>query len=202
MPFASLREENRILRERINLLNRKIDETKIIYDENTRLKDFINFKKTIPYFTVPAQVIGRDPSNWSNSIIINKGANDGVRQSKAVISNKGLIGRVLEIGRRSSRILLITDPNSKVGVMIQRNRQGGILTGRPDGRCKMIYISLDSDVAAGDKVITAGFGETFPSNMPVGEVVKVDKEPGRLYKYAVVKTAEDLSKLEEVLCVK
>lgn len=202
MPFASLREENKTLRERINLLNRKIDEMKIIYDENQRLRAFINFKKSVPYFTVPAQVIGRDPTNWSNSIIINKGANDGVRQSRAVLSSGGLVGRVLEVGRRSARILLITDPNSKVGVMIQRNRQGGILTGRPDGRCKMIYISLDSDVAPGDKVITAGFGEIFPKDVLVGEVVKVDREPGRLYKYAVVKTAQDLSKLEEVLCVR
>jgi cell shape-determining protein MreC len=65
MPFASLREENKALRERVSLLNRKIDEMKIIYDENQRLRAFINFKKSVPYFTVPAQVmkdlIGRTP---------------------------------------------------------------------------------------------------------------------------------------------
>ena len=202
IPFASLREDNKALRERINLLNRKIDELKIVYNENERLKSFIDFRKAIPYSTVPAQVIGRDPTNWSNSLIIDKGTASGMRQNRAALSTKGLVGRVLEVGRRSAKILLITDPNSKVGVMIQRNRQGGILVGRPDGRCKMIYISLDSDVMAGDKVITAGFGEIFPKDILVGEVVKVDREPGRLYKYAVVKTAEDLSRLEEVLCIK
>ncbi len=186
----------------MNLLSRRIDELKILSDENERLKNFINFRKNIPYYTVPASIIGRDPSNWSNSIIIDKGSGDGVRQNRAVLSTKGLVGRVLEVGRRSAKILLISDPNSKVGVMIQRNRQGGILTGRPDGRCKMIYISLDSDVAPGDKVITAGLGEIFPKGVLVGEVIKVDKEPGRLYKYAVVKTADDLSRLEEVLCIK
>ena len=202
LPFASLREENRILRERINLLNRKVEELKVVSSDNDRLKELLNFRKTMPFTTIPAQVIGRDPSNWSNSLIVDKGLDGGVKQNKAVLSTKGLVGRVLEVGRYSSKILLITDPNSKVGVMIQRNRQGGILIGSPDGRCKMIYIALDSDVMPGDKVITAGFGMIFPKDILVGEVVKVDKEPGRLYKSAVVKTAEDLSKLEEILCIK
>ena len=202
LPFASLQEENRILRDRINLLNRKIEEQKIVLSDNDRLKELLNFKKTIPFTTIPAQVIGRDPSNWSNSIIIDKGLDDGIKQNRAVLFTKGLVGRVLEIGRHSSKILLITDPNSKVGVMIQRNRQGGILVGLPEGRCRMIYIALDSDVAPGDKVITAGFGAIFPKDILVGEVVRVDKEPGRLYKSAVIKTAEDLSKLEEILCIR
>jgi len=162
----------------------------------------LNFRKTIPFTTIPAQVIGRDPSNWSNSLIIDKGLNGGIKQNRAVLSTKGLVGRVLEVGVYSAKILLITDPNSKVGVMIQRNRQGGILIGLPDGRCKIIYIALDSDVMPGDKVITAGFGTIFPKDILVGEVLRVDKEPGRLYKSAVIKTAEDLSKLEEILCIR
>ncbi len=202
MPFASLREENRILRERINFLNSRIEELKIVSSENDRLKDLLSFRKDIPFTTVPAQVIGRDPSNWSNSIIIDKGLNEGVKQNRCVLSTRGLVGRVLEVGRHSSKVLLITDPNSKVGVVIRRNRHGGILIGRPDGYCRMIYIVMDSDVAPGDRVITAGFGAIFPKNILVGEVVKVDKEPGRLYKSALVKTSEDLSKLEEVMCIK
>lgn len=202
LPFASLRRENGILRDRINLLNRKIEELKSIASDNDRLKELLDFRKTIPYSTTPAQVIGRDPSNWSNSVIIDKGVNSGVRQNKAVLSTRGLVGRVIEVGRQSGKILLITDPNSKVGVMIQRNRHGGILIGMPDGRCKMVYITLDSDVAPGDKVVTAGFGAIFPKDILVGEVISVNKEPGRLYKTAVVKTAEDLSRLEEVLCIK
>lgn len=202
IPFAALREENRALRQKIDLLTRKLEEAKAAYDENNKLKTLLNFRKTLSYTTIPAQVIGRDPTNWSNSIIIDKGLTSGVRQNRAAISMKGLVGRVLEVGRNSSKILLITDPNSKVGVLIQKNRQGGILIGRPDGRCKMIYIALDSDVAPGDKIITAGFGSIFPKDVLVGEVVKVGREPGRLYKYAIVKTQEDLSKLEEVLCIR
>ncbi len=202
IPFAGYRQENKVLKEYIFLLNTKLEESRTVNEENQRLRDFLEFRKIVPYATVPAQVIGRDPSNWSNSLIIDKGATSGVRQNKAVLSTKGLVGRVVEVGRRSSKIVLISDPNSKVGVVILRNRQGGMLVGRPDGKCKMIYISLDSDVKAGDKVITAGLGTVFPKDVIVGDVVSVGKEPGRLYKYVIVKPAQDLSKLEEVLCIK
>lgn len=201
-PYSSLQKENELLRNRINLLSRKLEEAKGIYIENQRLKVILDFKKSISYTVVPSQVIGRDPSNWSNTLIIDKGSINGVEQNKAVISPRGVVGRVVEVGRYSSRILLITDPSSKVGVLVQRNRQGGILVGMPDGKCKMIYIALDSDVMPGDKVITAGSGAVFPKDLLVGQVAQVGKEPGLLYKYAIVKTAEDLSRLEEVLCTK
>ena len=202
LPFASLREENRLLRERIELLNRRVEEAKFFRDENQRLKGILEFKKAVPFTTASAQVIGRDPTNWSNALIIDKGSSGGVRQNRAVLSTMGLVGRVLEVGRSSARVLLITDPNSKVGVLIQRNRQGGILVGRPGGTCKMIYIALDSDVKNGDRIITAGFGTVFPKGILVGEVIEAGKEPGRLYKYAIVRTSQDMSRLEEVLCIK
>lgn len=201
-PFASLRDQNKALRNKIDAQARALEEAKSIYAENQRLKDLLALRKTLGYSTVTAQVIGRDPSNWSDSIIIDKGSDGGVVANKAVISSKGLVGRVVELGRRSAKILLITDPNSKVGVVLERNRQGGMLLGRSDGTCKMIYIALDSDIAKGDKIVTAGLGSAFPKNIPAGEVISVGKEPGRLYKYAIIKPVDDLSKLEEVLCVK
>lgn len=200
-PFAALREENRILRDRLDLLTRMAEETQAINDENARLRNLLNFRKIIPYTSIPAQVIGRDPSNWSNSLIIDKGSESGIKSNMAVMSTRGIVGRVTDIGKYSSKVLLITDPNLKIGVMIRRNRQGGIMVGRPGNRCKIIYIALDSDAGVGDKVITAGFGSIFPKGILVGEIEKVGKEEGRLYKYAIVKPSQDLSKLEEVLCI-
>lgn len=202
IPFASLRDENKRLRNETDLLKRKLEETKPVYEENRRLKELLNFTKAFTYTTIPAQVIGRDPTNWSNSLIIDKGMMHGVKPNRAVLSPRGLVGRVIEIGKYSAKILLITDPASKVGVTIQKTGQGGILIGRPDGNCKMIYIALDSDVQRGDKVMTAGLSSIFPKGLLVGEVVDAGKEPGRLYKYAVVKPAQDFSRLEEVLCIR
>jgi len=201
LPFASYRQENARLRGEIDLLKRKAEELKPVYDENQLLKEILNFKKSVPFATIAAEVIGRDPTNWSHSLIINKGLTHGIRQNKAALSTRGLVGRVLEVGKYSSRILLITDPNSKVGVVIRRNRQGGMLVGRPDGMCKMIYIALDSDAAKGDRVITAGLSGAFPKGILVGQIVEVGRESGRLYKYAIVRPAQDMTMLEEVLCI-
>jgi len=200
-PFAALEEENKVLHDRVDLLTRIQEEAKVINDDNVRLRNLIDFRNLIPYASIPAQVIGRDPSNWSNSLIIDKGSSSGVKTNMAVISTRGLVGRIVEAGKLSSKALLITDPNLKVGVLIRRNRQGGILTGRPGGRCKIIYISLDSDVRPGDKVMTAGFGSVFPKGILIGEIEKVGREEGRLYKYAILKPSQDLSMLEEVLCI-
>jgi rod shape-determining protein MreC len=202
VPFAGYRARIARLRGEAELLKRRVEESRLLLEENDRLKDLIAFRKTVPYSTIPAEVIGRDPSNWSNSVIIDKGAAGGIRQNRAVLSTRGLVGRVVEVGRYSSRILLITDPNSRVGVVVQRNRQGGMLTGGPDGRCRMIYIALDSDVAKGDSVVTAGYGTIYPRGIIVGSVSEVGREPGRLYKYAVVAPAQEMSRLEEVLCIR
>lgn len=202
IPFAAAREEARLLRERVALLTREAEEAKSLEAENARLKALLDFKESVPYSTIAARVIGRDPSNWSSSVIIDKGYRDGIRPNKAVLSSRGLVGRVIEVGSRSSRIILINDPNSKAGVAIARNRQGGMLVGQPGGGCRIVYLALDSDVAAGDKIMTAGFGSIFPKDILVGEVKGIHKEPGRLYKNAVIKTAQDLSKLEEVLCIR
>ncbi len=200
-PFAALEKENKILHDRVDLLTRMAEETKVINDDNARLRNLLDFRKMIPYTSIPAQVIGRDPSNWSNSLIIDKGSSSGIKTNMAVISTRGLVGRIVEVGKLSSKALLITDPNLKVGVLIRRNRQGGILFGRQGDRCKIIYISLDSDVRPGDKVMTAGFGSVFPKGILIGEIEKVGKEEGRLYKYAILKPSQDLSRLEEVLCI-
>jgi rod shape-determining protein MreC len=200
-PFAVLKEENRVLRDKVDSLSRMTEEARVINDDNARLRSLLDFRQIIPFTTIPAQVIGRDPSNWSNSLIIDKGYSSGIKSNMAVMSTRGLVGRIVEMGRVSSKALLITDPNLKVGVLIRRNRQGGIMTGWPGGRCKIIYIPLDSDVRPGDKVMTAGIGRVFPKGILIGEIEKVGREGGRLYKYAILKPSQDLSRLEEVLCI-
>jgi rod shape-determining protein MreC len=202
VPFASYREKIGRLELELAAEKDEIARLNEYRSENQRLKALLDFRRELPIQTIPAFVIGRDPSNWANSVIIDRGEDRGIQTNRAVLTARGLVGRVVEVGKSSGKVLLITDPNSKVGVIIQRNRQGGLLVGRPDGRCKMIYISPDADVCAGDEVITAGYGSIFPKGIMAGKVVDVGKEPGRLYKYAIVKPAQDLSRIEEVLCIK
>ena len=113
-----------------------------------------------------------------------------------------LVGRVREAGKVMSKVMLINDIESKVGAIIQKNRDQGLLVGTPEGRCKLIYLAMDSDVEKGDKVMTSGMGGIFPKGLLIGQVTDVDKEQGRLYRYAIVEPSSELSKLEEVLCIK
>ncbi|MFC1577320.1 rod shape-determining protein MreC [Candidatus Omnitrophota bacterium] len=202
IPFASYRDQIRRLKGKLSSLESEVAGLNGLRRENQRLKELLSLKKETPYKVEPAKVIARDPSNWADSVIIDKGRRHGVKPGAAAFTGMGLAGRVVESGNSSSKILLITDPNIKVGVIFRKNGEGGLLTGRSGGDCKIVYISLDAEVAEGDEVITAGYGGGFPKGISVGRVVKAGKEPGRLYKYAIVKPSQNLSKIEEILCVK
>jgi rod shape-determining protein MreC len=118
-----------------------------------------------------------------------------------VLSDASLIGRIIETGPHVSKALLVTDPNSRVGGLIQRTRDQGILYGTFSGECRMKYLSLDAKLEPGDVVESAGYGGLFPKGLLIGTVQKVWKEPGQIYQVASVKPLQDLARIEEVACV-
>jgi rod shape-determining protein MreC len=145
-----------------------------------------------------ARVLINAPLAWNKMLLLDKGVKDGVKLNKLALCDYALIGKVVEIGPSMSKVRLITDANSKIGVMIQRNRQQGILFGTASGQCKMKYLSLDADVKEGDIVETAGFNSFFPKGIRVGTVEKVWKEPGEIYQVALVQPSVNMTRLEEV----
>ena len=200
LPYVD--SEKLELRRRIYKLDKKLVELEEAVLENKRLRSLLGFKQKARRYSTPALIIGRGPSNWSSVIFIDKGKDGGIVQDMVVISGQGLVGRVREAGEAMSKVMLVNDIDSKVGAIVQRNRDQGLLVGTPEGKCKLIYLSLDSDVKRGDKVLTSGMGGIYPKGILIGEVTEVAKERGRLYKYAIVKPFSELSKLEEVLCIK
>jgi len=194
--------EKLALKRRSFSLERKLIELREISLENKRLKDLLDLRSNAAKSSIAALVIGRDPNNWASVVFIDKGKRDGVVKDMAVVSNQGLVGRVREVGKNFSKVMLINDVDSKVAGLLQQTREQGLLVGTPEGRCKLIYLSLEADVKKGDTVLTSGAGSIYPKGMLVGEVVHVAKERGRLSKYAIVKPYAELSKLEEVLCIK
>ncbi len=189
------------LRQRVCELEKKLVELEESRLENKRLRSLLGFKQKARKYSVTALIIGRYPNNWSSIIFIDKGRDDGITKDMVVISGQGLVGRVGEAGKAMSKVMLINDIDSKVGATVQRNRDQGLLIGTPEGECRLIYLSLDSDIKKGDKILTSGMGGIYPKGLLIGEVTRVAKERGRLYKYAVIKTSSELSKLEEVLCI-
>ena len=179
-------------------------QTKELLLENERLTRLLNIKKVLPDEEGSARyarVIGRSPSAWNRVFLIDKGTREGIGVDQPVLSGQCLVGKVIEAGPAVSKVLLMTDPGSRIGVLIQRTRQQGVLYGTVSGECRIKYLSVNTPVRAGDVVESAGFGGFFPKGLLVGRVTRAWKEPGQIYQVAQIVPATDLSRIEEVTCL-
>ena len=196
------------MEEKLKVLEQDNLRLKELERENSRLKTLLDFKQEHQDFVVTgARVIGKSPGNWFNMLAVDKGSNDGIEQNMAVISQDGLVGRVVEVGTTWSKVLAIVDGRSSVSAIVERTRDTGIIRGNntlvfEDGLSSMVYLPDDSEVIPGDKVITSGLGGVFPKGIYIGQVMEVVKEKQNLFKYAVIKPAVDFQRIEEVLLVK
>ena len=172
--------------------------------ENARLTKLLNIRKILPSNVkrvLFSRVIARSPSSWNRVFLIDKGSRQGVKPNMLVLSEQSLVGKIIECGPSVSKVLLVTDPNFRIGVLIQRTRQQGILFGTSMGECRMKYISVETEIKKQDMVETAGIGGFFPKGFKVGEIERVWKEPGQIYQVAEIKPLTDLSRIEEVLLI-
>jgi len=211
--FASIeenryvKEEYRRLRDLTTELQNQLVDKEELSQENERLKGLLAFKEQNPDLTVyGARVIGKSPGNWFNTLIIDRGSEDGVAVDMAVITDKGLVGRVIEVGGRWAKVLSIIDSQSAVSAIAQRSRDNGTLQGDTtlydgEGLCRMVYLPQDATVREGDIVITSGLGDIFPKGLLIGTVVGVENEPFAVYKTALIQPGVDFERLEEVLVV-
>lgn len=170
--------------------------------ENRRLRDLLELKQRGDIDFSVAQVIGKEPTNWLNSIIIDKGKKDGMFINQPVMHGFGLVGKVIEVAPSTAKVLLISDVNSRVVVALQRTRLEGMLEGIGQGLCRLKYIPLDADVELGDIIVSAGGGGVYPKGLAIGQVESVRVERGGMYKVCVIKPVSPLTGLEEVLCLK
>lgn len=198
--LRGLRRENRDLREQVEQL--RIEQVRLSEDaaQARRLQALLGFKEKFISKTLAAQVIGSSGSEQSHVVYIDKGASDGVKPDMAVITPDGIVGKVLRVYHGSSQVLLINDPDSGVGAILQSSRLQGILRGTAAGEVMLKYVMSDEKVAPGDPVLTSGGDRIFPKGLPIGTVQQTN--PGSdLFLNIRVKPAADLSRLEEVLVV-
>lgn len=211
--FSDIGERRNMIRDYEDLQTRLADlEMQLIRLEelekqNERLKKLASFVDENKDMVVTgATVIANNPGNWFNNITIDKGSKHGVAVNMAVVTDQGLVGRVIEVADGWAKVRTIVDGKSAVSGIVQRNRDNGLLKGNnslgsEDGLCRMIYLPEDSNVTAGDKVLTSGLGEIFPKGIYIGEIIEVTKDTRELYMTAIVKPGVDFQRLEEVLVV-
>lgn len=193
--------ENELLKKQINSLKAKINSQEELYKENIRLKDMLSFKQASPHKLIAARVIARSPDSWSSNMIIDKGRNSGIKQGMPVITNLGLVGRIVETTNLTSKVLLINDPDLSVSCMVKRSRQEGLVSGTLGRNLIMRYLPEDADINIQDTIVTSGLNQTYPKGILIGVVIDIGKEFSGLAQYAIVRPAVNLSNIEEILVI-
>jgi rod shape-determining protein MreC len=196
-----LAEENNKLKGNLLLLQRENERLKGYMEENNRLREMLNFKNILPVETIAAQVIGREPNSWFQSITIDKGSIDGIKKDMIVIDNNGLIGRIIVVSPYSSKIMLILDNESAVPAIIRETRGGGIIYGTGQ-RCEMKYIIPDKNIKTGYTVETSGLGKIYPKGITIGEITNLYQSSDKLFQTAEITPSAKFNFLENVLVIK
>ena len=184
-------------------LKLRLLEARAILIENQRLRSALQMQSASPWTFQTARVIGRDPANWWRSIRINVGLRHGISTNAPVLTADGLVGRVAELGYDHSRVVLIGDPDCGVSALIEETRDHGVI--RPDSASPldnilvdMRFLSRNSPLRAGQRVVTSGLGGVFPKQIFIGQVVDFHSVDFGLYNEARVRVAANLNALEEV----
>lgn len=197
--LVNVSKENERLRAEIDRLTKGKNDLQEQFDWSQRVFGLMKPQTSQSDKYLIATIIGRDATQWSRVVYMDKGTRDGVREKLAVVTNKGVIGHVIHSAPNSSKLLLITDSRSAVDALFQDSRVPGVVVGNGGDTCDMKYVPIDAEVKEGDKVISSGLGGIFPKGMEVGTVFKVTKRKQGLFQEITIKPGAQISRLEEVL---
>lgn len=201
--IAAITEKNKELRSRISKLNIEIHRLKSLRRENERLREMLNLKNKLSFDTVPAEVIGREKNDLTNSIIISKGSKEGLKKYYGIVAKGGLVGKISEITSRISKITLLDDVNFKIIARIDSTGEIGMVKGSIEKNfCYMNYIPKDSDVQKGALIVTSSQNKYIPGGIPIGKVKGFVNSESEFFKKAIINTHTNLENLHFVLCVK
>lgn len=201
LVLGGIRRDNEQLRGQIDELQNKLTAYQEAFLENQRLRRLLDFKNTVGVRGIAAQVVVHDPSGWFQTVVIDKGSMDGIETDMAVVNEDGVVGRVSEVSQHYARVILITDPESAVDALVQRNRTRGIMTGKDEKSCLLRYVRSNLDVRTGDLVVTSGKDGIFPKGLRLGIVREVVKDPVDLFQTIALQPIVNPNYVEELLVI-
>jgi len=199
--LVTVARENHILRDQLNQASEKSNlwhETELA---NARLRNLLDFQKNITEQAVAAEVIGKDPSTWFKTVVIDKGKADGLTKGLPVVMPQGIAGQVIETANHYSKVMLIIDRNSAVDALVQRTRARGVLKGESTDQCRLDYVLRKKDVRIGDIIVSSGADGVYPKGLRIGRVSDVIEHDGDIFHEVFLTPFVDFEKLEEVLVV-
>lgn len=198
----NLRERNAELEETIAGLTIEVVGLREIGADYQRLADILGYTNTREDLEfVTADVINIDLNGFPRTIVINRGTRSGVDVGMAVITDQGLVGRVINVFADIARVQLIVDENSFISARLQTTRAEGSVVGQPAGTLLMSFIPLDATIQEDDVVITSGLGGNLPPDILIGVVTSARRIESELYQEAVVRSLINFDSLEIVLVI-
>ncbi len=192
----NLQEENDSLRKELDTYHALLDEYREAYSRNRFLETELEFKRQETFPALMARVVGKDPSFWFQTLIVDRGKNDGVVTGMVARNSLGAVGQVVQVSDNYSKVLLANAPSSAIDAIVQKNRVRGILKGAGEQGYVLQYVLKNGDVKEGDVIVTAGIGGVFPSGITLGTVSTVRSKRRGMFLEIEVEPAVDFSRLE------
>ena len=198
----ALVKENFALKAEQLLLRAQVQRLLAIESENNQLKTLMRSSTQVQGKILIAQLLAVDSDPFVNQVILDKGSRDDLYIGQPVLDANGVMGKVIQIGSLTSRVLLINDSHSGVPVQVARNGVRSIAVGDSyTGKLKLANVPQTADIKAGDVLMTSGLGEHYPAGYPVGKVISVVKDPGLQFMTILVDPSAHLDRSREVLLV-
>jgi rod shape-determining protein mreC len=203
-------QENQTLKQKVETIYELEVQLNDLKKDNEKMKEALKLQDTLNDYTlINATVIARNPDTWRDIVTINKGANDGLTPQMSVMSDNGLVGKVLDVNPTSARVALLSNNDNtlvRVAAMIQGEKESiyGTLTGFDHEKNILIMsqIQATQEIKVGDKVVTSGLGGVSPSSLYIGTVEEVAMDRFGLYKEVRIKPAADTNDVRYVTVVK
>lgn len=180
---VNLRAENARLREEVARLERWQEAARRLDVENQSLRGLLNFQPEGDVRAATGRIIADSGGAFVRSVLVSIGSEQGVTKGSAAMTGEGLVGRVSEVGERSARVLLITDLNSRIPVVIESTRDRAVMAGDNTARPRLLYLAPDARISPGDRVVTSGHGGTLPAGLPVGVITAVGERGVQIQPY-------------------
>jgi rod shape-determining protein MreC len=193
--------ENETLHQRVNQLESETINSQNLQAENERLKSLLNLTQSLPYNSVSAEVIARDPSIWFDLVTINRGSSSGIAINMPVVTGEGVVGRVVATSPITAQVILLTNDKSAVGAIVGQvgaSNAFGLVQGKGRNVLEMNHVSGQEKVEVGTVITTTGQDRIYPAGLKVGEVVEVKQGSVSGVHLISVRPTANLGSLQEV----
>jgi rod shape-determining protein MreC len=199
---GDLKAQLRAMQEQNAQLQQRERQVTDIARENEELRKLLGLSDRLNLKTVTVRVTGVGPSNFEHTVFIDRGSSSGLRADMPVVAGAGLVGRIVEVSRRTARILLLVDPSSAVAARLATNGETGVAEGTGGNELRLDLFDAEAGVAIGDEVVTSGYeGGVYPPGIPIGTVKRIEPRGNALARRAFISPFVDFTGLDFLLIV-